>query len=366
MTKKIQYLILGGLIIAALLLMVFQKQLATKETTQSEAISVKAITAKVAENKNTIAYVGVLKGEMLSKLSFQVPGEIVSLLAESSTYVKKGQPLAEIKPNRLDLGIAASNSQISAASAQLSKAKEGYAFAQTQYDNVKALVDSGGASQNDLDKAKLSLDSARSDFLSAQDQVRLAELQGKESQLNLDDSVLLSPYDGYVVDWLSEIGEIVGAGYPVVVFRAPNQIVEIGISQKDYAFFQIGTQVTVIVDDRQYPGVVTQRDGYPNSVTRTFTVQVAIDQKDIPTGSLCRVEVEKDLIKGVRLPVMALIYNDRVQVYVVRDQTVTLIDVEVIALDNDHVIVTGIEDGTLVVTEGIKRLKPGDAVVLLP
>jgi len=365
MKNTLKFLILGAIILALGLVFFFQKNFTPKEIAPNSAISVRAISVNAEELVTEAQYVGVIKGESLSKLSFQVPGKISTIYAKEEALVKKGDPLADIEPNRLELGTQASQSQVQAASSQLSKANDAYAFAQTQYDNVTALFASGGASQNDLDKAKLSLELAASDRKSAEEQRRLAQVQGQQNQLNLKDAVITAPFDGYVVDWLAEVGEITGAGYPVVVFRAPGQVIEVAITQKDYESFAVGTQVEVIINDETMTGQVTQRENYPDAETRTFAVKIAMESSDYPIGSLCKVKVKTQVLKGVKLPIMSLLYNGTKQVYQVIDKKVQLIDVEVLEILDDYVIVSGITDGTVIVTEGIKRLKPGDSVVLL-
>ena len=55
------------------------------------------------------------------------------------------------------------------------------------------------------------------------------ELQSKQIQLN--DADLYSDMDGYVVEVLSKEGEIIAAGYPVIVIRAAEQKVSVGLSK---------------------------------------------------------------------------------------------------------------------------------------
>lgn len=365
MKQSLKLLLVGVVIIVLSLIIVFQKQFVSKEVAPLSAVTVRAISVEETEFIHFAEYVGIIKGDSLTKLSFLVPGKVTALHVKADTLVKKGEALAEIEPSRLELGTQASQSQVLTATNQLNKAKDAYNFAKNQYDNVSSLFLSGGASQNDLDKAKLNLELTQSDLKSAEEQKRLAQVQGQQNQLNLNDATIIAPFDGYVVDWLTEIGEVTAAGYPVVVFRSPGQIIEASITQKDYAAFEVGNQVEIIIDGKSISGLITRREAYPNPETRTFTVEIAMESNAYPIGALCTVKAQTKVLTGTKLPIMALIYNDKKQVYQVEDQKVQLIDVEVLEIAEDYVIVSGLKDGMSVVTEGIKRLKTGDSVVLL-
>jgi RND family efflux transporter MFP subunit len=365
MKQSLKLLLVGVVIIVLSLVFVFQKQFVSKEEAPQNVVTVRAITVEEAEYANYAEYIGVIKGDSLTKLSFQVPGKITTLHVKADALVKKGEALAEIEPNRLELGTQASQSQVLTATNQVNKAKDAYNFAKNQYDNASSLFSSGGASQNDLDKAKLSYEMAQSDLKSAEEQKRLAQVQGQQNQLNLKDATIIAPFDGYVVDWLTEVGEITAAGYPVVVYRSPGQIIEASITQKDYNAFEVGTQVEIDIDDTLLTGVITRREAYPNPETRTFNVEIAMESNDYPIGALCTIKAQTKSLTGTKLPIMALIYNEQKQVYRVDGLKVQLVDVEVLEITDDYVIVSGLKDGMSVVTEGIKRLKAGDSVVLL-
>ncbi len=365
MNNKMKIGVMAAVILLLLVVFIFQKNFVPKGVPIQDVISVKSVLAQKSKFESIAEYVGVVKGESLSKLSFQVPGKIKAILSNPNDLVKKGAQLAQIEPDRLELGALASQSQVVSASNQVNKAQEGYDFAQNQLQNVTALFASGGASQNDLDKATLNLELSKADLNSAKEQKRLAQVQGQQNQLNLNDTTLLAPFDGYVVDWLTKVGETTGAGYPVLVFRSPGQMIEFGVAQKDFVAFKVGTEVTVMVDEKAYIGRVTAREAYPNAETRTYAIQVVIDKAQFPIGALCTVKVVTHVVEGVKLPIMALLYNEHLQVFQVTDQKVALVDVEILELMDDYVIVKGLDNGMNIVTEGIKRLKVGDIVVLL-
>ena len=55
---------------------------------------------------------------------------------------------------------------------------------------------------------------------------------------------LTADVDGYVVDVLCKEGEMQSAGYPVVLIRSENQVVTVGLSDKDVKKIQLRNKST--------------------------------------------------------------------------------------------------------------------------
>lgn len=325
-------------------------------------IAVKTTIAEIRTIEANAQYVGVVKGEAFTKLSFLVPGRIQELLVGKDEQVREQTPLARIEPDRLSLGASAASSQIALMRSQVGKAQEAFDYAEQQVVDLTALFTTGGVSQQDIDSAQLRLEMAKLDLNSASQQLKLAQTQGGESQLNLDDAVLMAPYDGYIVDWLAEEGEITGSGIPVALFSTEEQVIEIGVTQEDYVAFEAGKTVDVEVDGKSYPGVILSRAAYPTEATRTYVVEVQVSGDAFPLGALGTVKAVKSIQEGILIPVTALIYSDGVEVYTVVSGQAKLVKVEIVALMDDLVLIKGLDSGTQIITEGIKRVQDGDPV----
>ena len=167
----------------------------------------------------------------------------------------------------------------------------------TSYDRVKELYEQGIASQSQFDEisAKLKVDQntyqqaldaksiAESKIKSAQSQLNAAEAQISmttaqidmtaaqvsasnaqieasdalldEAQTKLSDTVLKSPIDGVVLQKISETGEIIGEGYPVVAIGDIRDVwAEIGVTDDMVNKIQKGQQAEVYRSEERRVG----------------------------------------------------------------------------------------------------------------
>lgn len=84
--------------------------------------------------------------------------------------------------------------------------------------------------QTDLDKAKLDMDVKGSNYQRAQ-----VDLEAKQN--GLADTELYSDMAGYVTDIFYKEGENLAGGYPVIVVRNQEQVIDVGLGQTDAAKF---------------------------------------------------------------------------------------------------------------------------------
>ena len=172
-------------------------------------------------------------------LGFKVAGRLVNLFVDEGDFVKKGQLLATLdrfEQNKKD------------------------------YDRVGVLFKNGGANQQSLEYARLTM----------------------------EDQQLISPIDGVVLIKDVETGEIIPAGGGVVVIGDPHdQWVKIYVSEDMVHQLSINQQASVAVDGSKqaYKGHVTfiadKAEFTPRNVqtpeervTQTIAVKITVDDPD--------------------------------------------------------------------------------------
>ena len=82
--------------------------------------------------------------------------------------------------------------------------------ATAEYDRVKALFGAPATSQTAIDTAKLTVTMAKANLDVAEAQVELDVVALKQTQSNLDNTRLISPIKGVVVDRRINVGQVVG------------------------------------------------------------------------------------------------------------------------------------------------------------
>lgn len=188
------------------------------------------------------------------RISNMVPGHIDQLYVAEGDHVRAGDTLAHIGSRQVDAKMIQAKAARSAASAQSRKAKGGARNQQVQmayqvwqkakaaeevykksYDRVKGLYEKGVVSAQQYDEVNAKYKAAQADCAAAEQQYLMAK-EGAQSediaaasalvnqaggavaevQSYLDDSYIIAPCNGEVVEVYAKLGDLVGTGAPLV------------------------------------------------------------------------------------------------------------------------------------------------------
>ncbi len=320
-----------------------------------KARPVRVVEIKQEKRPVRLPYIGTLNSKDIKKYAFKMPGKVAAIRVEKGQRVAKGTLLAELDPT--DVGFA-----VSAAVPPLRKANEAYEEAESFYQRIRALHEKGSVTSDDHDKAKLNRDVREADYRRAQ-----VDLEYKE-RLSAD-LKMYSEIDGYVVEILNKPGEIVGAGYPVVVVRNDRQVVQVGVSQKDVKQIRIGTPTALSIDGIEGKGRVSNIAQIPDLQSRTYTVEVTLDDKLAASafylGSIAKVWFEIGEKEAVWVPVQAIQSDGQEYVYVVEGEHARRRTITLGAIENTFVEAEGLAPGETLVVEGMKDLHQGAPVSIV-
>ncbi len=320
-----------------------------------KARPVRVVEVKKEKRMVRLSYIGTLTSKDIKKYAFKMPGKVAAIHVEKGQRVAKGTLLAELDPT--DVGFAVSDAEHT-----LRKAKEAYEEAESFYQRIRALHEKGSVTADDHDKAKLNRDVREADYRRAQ-----VDLEYKKS-LSAD-LKMYSEIDGFVVEILNKPGEIVGAGYPVVVVRNDRQVVQVGVSQKDVKQIKIGTPVILSIDGIEGKGRVSNIAQIPDLQSRTYTVEVTLTDRlaasSFYLGSIAKVWFETGEKEAVWIPVQAIQSDGQEYVYVVDEGYARRRGVTLGAIESTFVEVDGLVPGELLVVEGMKDLHQGAAVSIV-
>lgn len=326
--------------------------------------TVRTMTAEMTHSPQLMAYIGVVDADTTVALGFKNGGTVSAVAVTKGDTVHRGDLLASIDPADTGLYAASAAAQQQAQSAVVQKAEAALAYSEKQWARIETLQQAGAASDSDADAARLELQVRREEVLAARKALAQTEAQAGLAQNALADTRLLSPVDGIVADTLAEVGEMTGSGTPVVVIRSPQQLVRISVSQKDLPEITKGMQAHIVVDGISCEGTVTSIAEVPNPETRTYPVEVSATEGTFPLGAVARVQLVGKEQTGVKVPIEAIQINDASFVYVVVDGKAVRREVTTLETSGTQVFVSGIDAGSQVVVEGMKRLQNGDPVQL--
>ena len=265
---------------------------------------------------------------------------IKKINVEIGDFVKKGQVVAEMDG-------------ISLGQAELQMKNDSI-----EYIRLLGLYEAGGLSKSDLDAMELKYSVSKSNYENL-----------------LENTVLLSPLDGVITSRNYDKGDLFSMSLPIYTVEQITPVkLLIGISEADYTKVHKGDAVEITAD--AFPGrIFSGRVGrlYPtiDPATHTFTVEVVVDNRDrvLRPGMYAKVNVQFGINRSVVVPDAAIVKQvgsgERFVYVLNEDNTVTYVKVEPgRRMDSRYEILSGLEDGAVVVTQGQVRLKSGIKVSL--
>lgn len=289
-----------------------------------------------------------------------------------------------------------------------------------KYDDVSILYNQGVAARTDYDNAKLALDTVNEELNNTYDsrdrdielqtkkietleddcELQKSSIKNMENELEsakikrdaavitrdqagisleqntkyLNDSVLKSTIDGYVMTIVLHAGEITSAGTPVIIVKSGEQVINVGIPAEQHDKILQGTQVSVIFDNKSCSGVIKSVSLYPDEATRTYNVEVTPENQDIAMGSLVTVKIPVGNKSGCFIPISAVESIDGVDyVYTLvntdenneeNKNLYKVVRTEIFKgdVEGENILVQNIPPDTIVVKDGIKDIRENQIV----
>lgn len=251
-----------------------------KETAPAE-IKVKTISLRDGAHVAANSYVGMVNSNVQADLSFQVSGQVKSVLVTEGQAVRKGQLLAELECDNL-------TSSHEAAQASLRQAQDAY-------KRLKALYDNGSLPEVKLVEIQTQLEQAKS----------MAGISAK----NLKEARLLAPFDGVITAKSIEPGEMVIPATKLLTLSKLKPLeVKVSVPENEISAINIGDKCIVSVaaiKGGEITGQVTEKNVIANPLSHTYEVKIRFNEEplDVMPGMVCNVNIEgNDSSSALTLP----------------------------------------------------------------
>ena len=339
-----KYLKLTLIAFAATTLMAACGSKDTKTTTEQPqaqvAPVVSVVTAQAEDVEITNTFTSNIEPFAVNNIVSQTAGRIVSIRAEVGDKVRKGQLLATMD----DVNLAKTRMQ--------------YVNDSTELARLTELYNIGAVAQADYDMAKLALNITKKTYYN------LAE-----------NTYLRSPINGVVTARNYDKGDMYSMTQPIFVVEQIQPVkMLVNVSESLFTEVHKGMEFDITVD--AYPNEVfkgTVNLLYPtvSATTHTFPVEVVCQNADerLRPGMFARVTANFGTNHHVVVPDVAVVKQQGSGehfIFVLQpDNTVKYQLVEVgKRLGNRYEIISGINEGDRIVTEGQVRLKDGVSVTV--
>jgi len=301
---------------------------------------------------------GSVESRTVSLVASEVGGLVVAYPAREGDTVRKGQPLAVLRTDQLELRLRASTAELQEAEARLKLAERNLARARDLYGSQIV-------SQQQLDDAQY-------EYNALQGTVDRLQAEIDRIHLDIERSTIVAPFAGTVVTERTEVGEWLPVGAPVVEIISLGELdIRVDVPERYFRSLKPGARVAVTFDS--LPGV--EVSGRLASIipradpqARTFPVKVRIPNREgrIGAGMLARVALPAgDSYRATVVPKDAVVSQGSTKiVYLINgDNTVVPVEVQTGAGVGSWVAIEGeVRTGQKVVTRGNERLQPGQPV----
>lgn len=329
---------------------------------QSAKKPVNVMKTEVVKTEQQLNFIGLTKAEKLKKLAFETGGKINSIEVKKGEIVNKGQRLATLEGQKYQIGVDASEAQVSAALSQYNKADEAVKYLEKQLADSTPLLESGSISQAVVDELSLKLKTATADREATKAQLESANAGLRNSKSSRSDTLLISDFKGKVVDILNEPGEMVAAGYPVIVIQNDSLVVTFGVTQEDFGAVQVGMPLSYSCEGKVYTGKITQISEVPDQTTMTYEVQGSLSDNALMIGAIGTVAIKNGSVTGTMIPMNVILSGEYDFVYLVKDGQAKKQKVQILSFKDNYAIVEGIPNGSELIINGIKTLEDADYV----
>lgn len=312
----------------------------TQATPQDQLPKVKIENVHRQQVEQLEEYTATVEAFKTNNISSSSPNRIKQILVDVGSHVAKGQKVVVLDDANIE---------------QLRVRLEN---AEREYNRAVKLLEIGGGTQQSVDQLKTELDASRRQYRNL-----------------MENTVLVSPIAGVVTARNYDPGDMTGS-LPILTIEQVHPVkVMVNVSEADFPKVHKGMKVSIKLDvypDEEFTGTVYLIHPSVDSSTRTFTVEITIDNKDnrVLPGMFARVTFNYGTRDNVVVPDRAVVKQSgsgNKYVYVLNaDSTVSYNRVELgRRIDNTYELLSGVEDGSNVVVSGQTRLANGAKVSVI-
>ncbi|RXT01127.1 efflux RND transporter periplasmic adaptor subunit [Ammoniphilus sp. CFH 90114] len=373
---------------------------------EAEVKTVEAAPVSKQAIQRTLVVSGTLEPVEETLISFEIGGRITGLSKEQGDAVRAGEVLGKLEDQDYQLQVQRAQTGVAQAEAGLAKVNSGAREqeikqaqllvekaqlnadkAQDDLKKIEELYQHGAVAKDTWENATLRVEIALKDLETAQNSLALTQegarkedidqtqslyqqqiVQKQQAELTLKKTTLVSSSTGTVIAKLVNEGQLVSGGTPVYRVGNVNQLkVILPVPDREISLWQIGAEVTIKLYDQERKGKVSKIYPSTNAGTGTVGVEVLVDNSDRKwlVGQVVTGSYEMKGKEGLFVPVASVIRTggDKPYVFIVEGDKAVKTEVVIGQLvDGKLEILSGLQEGQMVVSKGADRLFDEDAI----
>lgn len=337
-------------------------------------MTVETAIAHRGEIMQQLVVVGNLVGDATVAVVPRAAGRLQDISVRLGDRVSRGQRIAKIEDFELQEQVKQQEAALQVSQATIRQREADLKLAETNAERSRNLFARQLLPRQTLDdtEARYQAAVAQLDLARAQNTQSTARLE--ELRINLQNTIIVSPVDGFIARRAVDPGAFVGQNAPIV------DVVDIGrvrlvanIVEKDLKSLQTGDDTRVEVDafpGEMFTGRVARVAPVLDPATRTASIEIEIPNPGfrLKPGMYARVTVTTDERKdALVVPSNAVVdTGGRRGVFLAAENNTVAFRAVTVGVEEDTQIeiVDGVSEGDRVVTTGAAGLRDGDRVVL--
>lgn len=317
----------------------------SKPVVKVEAVSERSV-------DQTSEYTATVEADKLNNISSSTPNRIKEILVDEGQRVSKGQRLVVLD----DVNTTAYQIQVDNARANLANIR-------LDYNRALELYKIGGGTKQAVDQMQTQMTNAANNLAAAERTLKNVS----------ENTVLTSPINGVVTVRNYDPGDMTGSSPILTIAQIQPVKVVINVSETELSKVRQGMPATVTFDtygDEKFSGFVTKILPTVDTQNRTFGLEISLPNSDskILPGMFARVTINFGSMNHVVVPDRAVVKqpgSGNHYVYIYKNGRVEYSKVELgRRLDDAYEIISGVQNGDLVVVSGQSKLANGMAVTL--
>ena len=333
------------LIVVAMMLLSTGCSNQEEKTKNAAPMSVRSEVVQHSSDIHTKNYIGIVEEESAISVGFTGSGTISKVCVSEGQTVKKGQLIAELDKTQAE-------NMLAMAKAQMEQANDAYKRLKLLHDN------------NSLPEME---------WVEVQSKVQQAEASLEMAKKSLADCSIYAPENGIIGKGVMNVGEVVLPALPVAKILVINHVkVRASIPEKEIAGITSASSSKITLDalaGHTFEGGKIEKCIDANNSTHTYDIKVSVknSERQLLPGMVAHVQIHHATQQEViTVPITSVRKNANGEYFVWTNKggkahrtTVTTGD----ATGNRIVVLTGLQQGDVVITEGYQKLSEGMEVI---
>lgn len=334
-------------------------------------VEVTSVGRAVVEDQITI--VGSLTGAATVDVSPRATGRLQEIAFRIGDRIARGQTIARVEDREIREQVRQADASFEVARASVRQREADLKFAEVDLERSRSLFTRQLLPRQALDEADARQQIAAAQLDLARAQFEQAEARLEELRINLSNTVVTSPVDGFVARRFLDPGAYVTSNTPILAI-VDLRLVRLvaNVVEKDLTRVRPGVPAVAEVD--AYPGEifagrVARVAPILETATRTASIEIEVPNLDfrLRPGMYARTRLTVGRREGVLVvPRNALVdLEGRRGVFVPAGNKARFVAVGTGIQQAERVEITdGVGDGDRVITTGAGALRDGDTIIL--